>query len=458
MKLRWLTRCFPAFSLVIALNASDAQPQHPGEQPEEPRFLFYEAVNLVAADSAHSRVDIHYRIDQSFFIAVKNQDSTFPWPFRRKGDILMELVDSTGISRAREIERIEKGALMAEPSPDEKFWYTGVASFTVSPGEYKITFDVEDLESDRKFLDRERRIRALSFQGHELRASTPLFLSDTSVSAPVLTLVPQNYGGDVLYGSRGTLFLEVSGDTAAAIHPSFEYTINALPASPGDEQTLVLADTVRDLVPITGPLLQPVAGKDSVGYSVDSTPGRPFVGFLIPVPLEKLPLRNLLLNGRIRAGERVVEVHRPFRTLWPNMPLSLRDVDLALDALRYITSESQLDSLKHGSFEERRKNLEGFWSEKSKAGHATALEMMTEYYRRVDHAIREFNTLREPDGWKTDRGRIYILHGPPSHSERILDPRRGYQETWMYDSLHKKFIFVDQNKSGNYVLVSTQNL
>jgi hypothetical protein len=83
---------------------------------------------------------------------------------------------------------------------------------------------------------------------------------------------------------------------------------------------------------------------------------------------------------------------------------------------------------------------------------------MTEYYRRVDLAMRTFGTLRQPDGFRSDRGRIYVLYGPPTTTDRTLNPVSGFQEIWTYGHLKKQFMFVDQNKSGNYVLVSTTAL
>jgi hypothetical protein len=83
---------------------------------------------------------------------------------------------------------------------------------------------------------------------------------------------------------------------------------------------------------------------------------------------------------------------------------------------------------------------------------------MAQYYRRVDYTSRNFGTLKEPDGSGTDRGRIYILHGPPTTKERKLDPSMGFQEVWVYEGFNKKFIFIDERKSGNYVLSSQQDL
>jgi GWxTD domain-containing protein len=147
-----------------------------------------------------------------------------------------------------------------------------------------------------------------------------------------------------------------------------------------------------------------------------------------------------------------------FQTVWPDMPLSLRDVEFALDALRYITTEQQLDSLKDGSFETQRDNLEKFWAQRNPDKQSAINPVMTQYYRRVDYAVKNFGTLRDPDGSKTDRGRIYILHGAPARVQRSLDPDRGFKEVWTYTNPEREFVFVDESKSGNYTLVTRKTL
>ena len=68
-------------------------------------------------------------------------------------------------------------------------------------------------------------------------------------------------------------------------------------------------------------------------------------------------------------------------------------------------------------------------------------------------STEEHFTLRQPDGTRTDRGRIYILYGPPSSTERKLNPSGAYREVWTYGRLGRTFVFEDQNRSGNYLLV-----
>ena len=55
-----------------------------------------------------------------------------------------------------------------------------------------------------------------------------------------------------------------------------------------------------------------------------------------------------------------------------------RDVDYALDMLRYVTTERVLDSLTSGNYEERRDHLEGFWKAHDTTPETAYNEVMTE--------------------------------------------------------------------------------
>src|SRR5512137_2791033 len=136
--------------------------EHPGLGGGKPDFVMFEAVNLASEDTLQSRIDIHYRIKAGFFIPVRNTDPSFQWEFVRHGEILIELIDSSDFSRAREIRRIEVGSKDTDQDPKAQNWHQGMVSFKVLPGPYKLVVEVTDLESDRKFLDRNKTLRARS--------------------------------------------------------------------------------------------------------------------------------------------------------------------------------------------------------------------------------------------------------------------------------------------------------
>lgn len=448
-------------TLSLAVMATQAQqPSQPPQQLETPvgeqLSYFYEAVNLAADVPGKSRVDILYRIDTQFFVAVRNTNPDLAYPFVRRGEVLVELFDRNDVSKARDIRRFEIGETNAERMPDQQAWHEGVASFTVDPGEYRIVFEVDDLESSRKRLDNRRKIHAKAFDGNTTETSSPLFIFPPDPQDPD-RITPINFGGEMLFGKGAALFVQLQSPGLTSDPLRVVYAI-ATQRFFFQDPTTVLTDTLDALHVAHAP--SPTRLTDTpTSYSLTGQPSTQAVrAVIIPLKAEKLPLRPFTLEMKITQGTVEFSLNRQFRMVWPDMPQSLRDIDFAFEALRHITRPEELDSLKAGSQNTRVKHLEEFWRAKDRTPDTEYNEVMVEYYRRVDYTMQNFSSMRGDDGYKADRGRIYILYGPPTRTERMLDPQAGYQEIWTYEKHGKKFVFVDQSKNGNYILVATQDL
>ncbi len=99
---------------------------------------------------------------------------------------------------------------------------------------------------------------------------------------------------------------------------------------------------------------------------------------------------------------------------------------------------------------ERKKFVEDFWKRRDPDPDTEENEYKVEYYKRIEQANKLFRGEGRP-GWLTDRGRIYILFGPPTERHTFPMESRGYcREVWYYGSF--PVIFVDENCSGNYIL------
>jgi GWxTD domain-containing protein len=89
---------------------------------------------------------------------------------------------------------------------------------------------------------------------------------------------------------------------------------------------------------------------------------------------------------------------------------------------------------------ERENFLEQFWARRNPHPRSSKNEFKDEHYRRIDYANRHFAETQP--GWKTDRGRVYIIHGKPARIQSI--PREGHR---IPDRRMKGFHF--HLKSGN---------
>jgi GWxTD domain-containing protein len=115
---------------------------------------------------------------------------------------------------------------------------------------------------------------------------------------------------------------------------------------------------------------------------------------------------------------------------------------------------------------ERGKFIEIFWKKRDPNPQTPENEYKLEYYRRIALANKLF-TAGGIQGWRTDRGKIYILLGPPKEIQRDLNPSssspmtafQGPKETWQYWGLpnpnlpyNMEFVFIDKFGTGNYAL------
>lgn len=123
-----------------------------------------------------------------------------------------------------------------------------------------------------------------------------------------------------------------------------------------------------------------------------------------------------------------------------------------LSKVRYIITREERKIFLELPDSEKGKFKEEFWKRRDPDPDTEENEFEMEYYNRVERADKLFSGEGKP-GWLTDRGRIYILFGPPT--DRMTypmgeDPYNRCSEIWYYGNF--PVIFVDSTCSGNYVM------
>lgn len=134
-----------------------------------------------------------------------------------------------------------------------------------------------------------------------------------------------------------------------------------------------------------------------------------------------------------------------------------------------ITDQERRTFLQLATNEERENFIETFWQRRNPDPDSTENSYKEEYYRRIAYANEHFAT--GTPGWKSDRGRIYIMYGAPdsivTHSQGEIWDRPpelggGSTKTWAYDEWSYNYLegigqnikleFVDDNQTGGYRL------
>ena len=126
---------------------------------------------------------------------------------------------------------------------------------------------------------------------------------------------------------------------------------------------------------------------------------------------------------------------------------------MMLEALQYITSAKEFKQL--NTYKIPKMAVDSFWI--ANAGRSDiATELIRKYYQRVETANKFYTSYT--DGWKTDRGMIFIVIGKPTMVYRSYE-----QEVWIYgdyDDVRALRFYFNRAKNpftdNDYVLVRNE--
>lgn len=103
------------------------------------------------------------------------------------------------------------------------------------------------------------------------------------------------------------------------------------------------------------------------------------------------------------------------------------------DVVYIITRAEREVFLQLRSDRERELFIEAFWRQRDPNPTTPENEFKTEHYRRIKYANRYFGRDAARLGWKTDRGRVYIILGEPQDIHRYEGRSNIYDcEVWFY--------------------------
>src|SRR6201993_1458895 len=147
---------------------------------------------------------------------------------------------------------------------------------------------------------------------------------------------------------------------------------------------------------------------------------------------------------------------------------------LSQDVVYIITPEEKAAFKQLSNDEERDQFIEQFWLRRDPTPDTPENEFKEEHYRRIAYANEHFAA--GIPGWKTDRGRIYIIWGQPDQIEshptggtynRPQEEGGGTTSTYPFETWRYRYLegignevileFVDQCSCGEYFLSSNPN-
>ncbi len=126
-----------------------------------------------------------------------------------------------------------------------------------------------------------------------------------------------------------------------------------------------------------------------------------------------------------------------------------KECDRLFDQSKYIATSLEIEQYeKLDSLNAKREFLYKFWKKRDPIPETEQNEYKNEYLKRVEFCNARFHTFRK-EGYKTDRGRIYLQYGPPDRIDRYPNElnMKPY-EIWQYQSIEGGVIFVFGDITG----------
>ena len=123
--------------------------------------------------------------------------------------------------------------------------------------------------------------------------------------------------------------------------------------------------------------------------------------------------------------------------------------DEMINCTRYIMNKEEFETCKNA--EDKKAAIDNFWITIA-GSKERARELLKRYYGRVKEANKYYSSYTQ--GWKTDRGIIYIVFGPPTSVYKNKN-----NETWVYgiesnpNSVHFNFIKTKNPFSDNDYII-----
>lgn len=172
---------------------------------------------------------------------------------------------------------------------------------------------------------------------------------------------------------------------------------------------------------------------------------------IVPANRFKEGLYDFTAEVQNVTGSKVAKKFISFR-VWKPFFESDRFID-RVKQIEYIASSGEIKEMLSARVEEREKLWNNFWESKDPTPGDNLNEFKIEYFDRIDFANRTFSRGSLFEGWRTDRGKVYIILGPPDNIvDEPFNPSGSAYQIWYYYEEGYNLIFVQRYMTGDYYL------
>lgn len=383
--------------------------------------FFFDALSYASDRSQKSRLDVYVQVPYEELRFVKQGDV-----YVARYDVTMAVyLTDQRLVQERTWTVDVRTSDFAQTTSNKTYSLTQ-RSFEIDPGTYQVSLEVQDQDS-RKTSRVRKAMVVTDFKKDSLSLSDIMLVNRVSVANDRKSIVPNISGNIAQLGEGFFVFFEIYNG----------------PPSDSLELILRIQNAKRENIYERSHTEATPTSKTQAFLKIENL-HLPVGTYFVTV--EALP-RDEQRRGVVRAT-----TSRTFSVRWTDIPLTITDIDKAIEQLRYVARPSDMDYMREGNdAEEKKRRFLEFWAKRDPDPRTPRNELMEEYYQRVDYATKNFSHYIE--GWRTDMGMVFIRFGPPDNIERRpFEMNAKPHEIWYYYQLNREFIFVDETGFGDYRL------
>jgi len=425
MKMTLLTSLLIALAFAAPLTAQTGSVEMAQSVRAQP--FYFEVLNFGSYDTfgLQSHLDVYVHIPYDLVTFIKKDE------FYYGGYSITVLVSDPEDQRLLKSETWERDIQLIDfaRTNDPRYYDLSQHSLTLDPGRYLVEILFEDEESQQQFRI-SRNVQARKFDENLFGMSDFMLVRSVEYSdngkRQITPQIDPNVAG-----------LQGGFDMFFEIYNPFEI----------NEVQLTYTISLRGKV-VSEKKNRQILGKGLNTFLTRiSTEGFTIGSYYLRVTVNRGD--DTTSSGVLAAGERQFVIE----WLSGGAPISIVDLDAAIAQLQYLADDDDMDYLKSAKTEdEKRARFEEFWERHNPVPGSKKNIAMIEYYNRVAYANQHFG--HYIDGWRTDRGMVYIVYGKPDYVDRHpLDTESKPYEVWEYYDVNRRFTFIDESGFGDYRLL-----
>lgn len=381
---------------------------------------YQDFVNYVSDKPGLTRIDVFIQVPYKNVQFVKSGEG-----FTAKYSVTASVFDST-----KKILIVEKtwnetiNIIDYNLATSKENFKLSKRSFELKPGAYLIRTALEDMDS-KKETTSENPLVARNFS-EALSLSDILFISKTDNNQSNNAIVPNVNRNISSSKDRIKIYFEINSKDSVEVRRTFEFYVTNT-----ENKIIHREEEDRNIKP----------GVNQVLFN--------FAEF--PFELGAYTVGVSILDDQKKV---VVSTKKSFYSQAKGLPSIITDIDKAIAQTLYIATPDELDYMEEGeNVSKKTKRFLEFWKKKDPSPNNDENEVFDEYFRRVAYSNENFSNYTE--GWRSDRGMVFIILGAPNNVDRHpFEYDSKPYEVWEYYNLNRSFVFLDQTGFGDYRLIT----